>query len=94
MEVHCIPLPFPCSTQIRDMCRSQKFCEEDQVSEWMAKLAENRAFVCTFPNPASAGAQNDRFAGFECVVKNINDASERIDVESLKGVSLFGAGFR
>lgn len=73
--------------QMPNMVQSQKLFDQGQASEWIAKLQANEKFVCTFPNPTIPGARYERYAGFECVVKKINDAAERVDIDSLKGAS-------
>ncbi|KAL8903797.1 MAG: hypothetical protein Q9207_003689 [Kuettlingeria erythrocarpa] len=73
--------------QMPGMVQSQKLFDQGQASEWMAKLQANEKFVCTFPNPTIPGGRYEWCAGFECVVKKINDAAERVDIDSLKGVS-------
>ncbi|KAL8921786.1 MAG: hypothetical protein Q9208_005543 [Pyrenodesmia sp. 3 TL-2023] len=73
--------------QMRDMVQSQTLLNNDQASEWMAKLQASKNFIRTFPNPTIPGATYEWHAGFECVVKKINDAAERVDIDGLKEVS-------
>ncbi|KAL8763431.1 MAG: hypothetical protein Q9184_000739 [Pyrenodesmia sp. 2 TL-2023] len=73
--------------QVRDTVRSQRLVDKDQASQWMAKLQTSKDFIRTFPNPTISGATYEWNAGFECVLKKINDAAEKVDIDSLKGVS-------